>query len=89
MNLSFMEMESLVDDLGADTFVWSVGGDVPLRMFAPNMATKFGVSVVATENNVDARIYGPDGKDVDGQTSVPITVSGYTRDKSAVVMGTI
>ena len=70
------QMEALVAQ-GADTFIWSVGGETPLKVQGPVMEGRFKVSMLASEDETHAFIGGPDGKAV-ASTDVPVAVPGYT-----------
>lgn len=75
--------------MGADTFVWSVGGATPLGVTAGHMARKFNVSVVAAEDRTAALVLGPSGEPEPDARSVPFAVAGYTERKLALRVATL
>ena len=70
---------SQLDDLkaqGADAFIWSVGGMVPIGDLGSHTARKYGVDLIASEDKSDAtgsnsgQILGKDGKKLSSQRDV-------------------
>lgn len=71
---------------GADTFLWSIGGGLPLASEGPQYVEKYSVSLVGSSVATAAFISSPGHHDVAPQRSVPISVEGYTASNASVVV---
>jgi hypothetical protein len=77
------QMEALKKQ-GADAFLWSVGGEIPLGIAGGHMARKFNVAVIASEDRDAGAVLGTDGKAPSEQRDVLFAVPGYTEEKLAI-----
>ena len=80
------QMEDLVA-AGSTHLAWSIGGVVPLPVYAPFLAKKFTVGVVAAEDGKAAAVVGATGESLN-TSDIPISVDGYTASAS-ISLGTL
>jgi len=63
---------------GAEVLLWSVGGDVPLRLAGERIVKEVGLPVVASMDRASAAIIGAAGTLPRPGRSLPLSVPGYT-----------
>lgn len=68
----------------ADTFLWSVGGAIPLSIAGGHMSRKFNVSLVGSEDRKEGVVLGRDGESVGGVRDVHFAVPGYTESRMGI-----
>lgn len=81
------QFESLKKD-GADTILWSVGGEIPLGLVGGHIAKKMGMGVVASEDRSSGAVLNSDGTSEEVH-DVLLAVPGYTEAKLAIRVATL
>ena len=87
---NYAQMDALVAS-GANAFAWSIGGDLPMSIYAPNLAKRYHVSVAATQQGKTPVAVGRDGgklaaKDVALHDVLPAEYTGKASVRIATVL---